>query len=167
MTPATAPPLAPQMGPKKTSKAPAKKAGGGAKKAVSGYMLFCKEMRPKVKDELPDATFGELGKELGARARALGRGEGEVQVGGRPSLRRLGTRARRLHVPARAGFGRGGGGGTRQHEGTRGAAVRVHDKDAQYGANTRPRRARARARGLDRREAPARVEGRTRRVRQT
>ena len=71
MTPATAPPLAPQMGPKKTSKAPAKKAGGGAKKAVSGYMLFCKEMRPKVKDEMPDATFGELGKELGARWRGL------------------------------------------------------------------------------------------------
>jgi hypothetical protein len=34
-------------------------------------MLFAKEMRPKLKEESPDLTFGEVGKELGARWRAL------------------------------------------------------------------------------------------------
>ena len=34
-------------------------------------MLFAKETRPKVKEEHPDFTFGEVGKELGKRWRAL------------------------------------------------------------------------------------------------
>ncbi len=34
-------------------------------------MLFAKEMRPKIIGEKPDLTFGEVGKELGARWRAL------------------------------------------------------------------------------------------------
>ena len=34
-------------------------------------MLFAKETRPKVIAEKPDLTFGEVGKELGARWRAL------------------------------------------------------------------------------------------------
>jgi len=34
-------------------------------------MLFAKETRPKVKEENPDITFGEVGKELGKRWRAL------------------------------------------------------------------------------------------------
>lgn len=34
-------------------------------------MLFAKETRPKVIAENPDLTFGEVGKELGARWRAL------------------------------------------------------------------------------------------------
>ena len=42
-----------------------------AKKPLSGYMLFAKEMRPKLKEESPDLSFGEVGKELGARWRAL------------------------------------------------------------------------------------------------
>ena len=58
-----------RMGPKK-AKAPVKKSGGGGKK-ISGYMLFCKEQRPIVKEENPDMTFGELGKELGKRWKAL------------------------------------------------------------------------------------------------
>ena len=59
------------MAPKKSeTKAPAKKATG-AKKPVSGYMLFCKTERPKVVSDLPDATFGEVGKELGKRWKGL------------------------------------------------------------------------------------------------
>lgn len=42
-----------------------------AKKPLTGYMLFAKEMRPVVKEEQPELSFGELGKELGARWRAL------------------------------------------------------------------------------------------------
>ena len=34
-------------------------------------MLFAKETRPTIKTELPDLTFGEVGKELGKRWRAL------------------------------------------------------------------------------------------------
>ena len=41
------------------------------KKKVTGYMLFAKEMRAKVIAETPDLSFGEVGKELGARWRAL------------------------------------------------------------------------------------------------
>jgi hypothetical protein len=43
----------------------------GGKKKISSYMLFAKETRPKVIAEKPDLTFGEVGKELGARWRAL------------------------------------------------------------------------------------------------
>ena len=43
----------------------------GGKKKLSSYMLFAKETRPKVKEEHPDFTFGETGKELGKRWRAL------------------------------------------------------------------------------------------------
>ena len=34
-------------------------------------MLFAKETRPIVKEENPTFTFGEIGKEMGARWRAL------------------------------------------------------------------------------------------------
>lgn len=34
-------------------------------------MLFAKEMRPALKEENPEMSFGEVGKELGARWRAL------------------------------------------------------------------------------------------------
>ena len=37
----------------------------------AGYMLFAKETRPIVKEENPTFTFGEIGKEMGARWRAL------------------------------------------------------------------------------------------------
>eukprot|EP00571_Detonula_confervacea_P014304 CAMPEP_0172301090 /NCGR_PEP_ID=MMETSP1058-20130122/3041_1 /TAXON_ID=83371 /ORGANISM="Detonula confervacea, Strain CCMP 353" /LENGTH=69 /DNA_ID=CAMNT_0013011087 /DNA_START=56 /DNA_END=265 /DNA_ORIENTATION=+ len=53
-----------------TKKSPAKKAKGGKKK-LSNYMIFAKETRPTIKEELPDLTFGEVGKELGKRWRAL------------------------------------------------------------------------------------------------
>ena len=56
-----------------TTQLQATKAKGSpkAKKPLSGYMLFAKEMRPKLKEESPDLSFGEVGKELGARWRAL------------------------------------------------------------------------------------------------
>ena len=41
------------------------------KKKLSGYMLFSKERRPKLKSEKPNLTFGELGKALGAEWRAM------------------------------------------------------------------------------------------------
>jgi hypothetical protein len=34
-------------------------------------MLFAKEIRPKIVSEKPDLSFGEVGKELGVRWRAL------------------------------------------------------------------------------------------------
>eukprot|EP00544_Gedaniella_sp_CCMP2646_P013237 CAMPEP_0202479814 /NCGR_PEP_ID=MMETSP1361-20130828/2_1 /ASSEMBLY_ACC=CAM_ASM_000849 /TAXON_ID=210615 /ORGANISM="Staurosira complex sp., Strain CCMP2646" /LENGTH=75 /DNA_ID=CAMNT_0049107165 /DNA_START=23 /DNA_END=250 /DNA_ORIENTATION=+ len=43
----------------------------GAKKPLSGFMLFSKEHRAKVKEENPDLTFGGIGKELGSMWRAL------------------------------------------------------------------------------------------------
>eukprot|EP00585_Thalassiosira_rotula_P009959 CAMPEP_0196158672 /NCGR_PEP_ID=MMETSP0910-20130528/45933_1 /TAXON_ID=49265 /ORGANISM="Thalassiosira rotula, Strain GSO102" /LENGTH=75 /DNA_ID=CAMNT_0041423581 /DNA_START=246 /DNA_END=473 /DNA_ORIENTATION=+ len=51
-------------------KAAPKKAKGGKKK-LSNYMLFAKDTRPKIIEENPDLTFGEVGKELGKRWRAL------------------------------------------------------------------------------------------------
>lgn len=48
-----------------------KKKGSGGKKKVTTYQLFAKEMRPKIISEKPDLSFGEVGKELGARWRAL------------------------------------------------------------------------------------------------
>ena len=44
---------------------------GGAKKALSGFMKFCKEKRPEVMDENPGIQFQNVGKELGKKWRAL------------------------------------------------------------------------------------------------
>ena len=44
---------------------------GGAKKPLSGFMKFCKEMRPVVKEEKPGIEFQNIGKELGKKWRAL------------------------------------------------------------------------------------------------
>lgn len=41
------------------------------KRPLSGYMKFAKETRPGIVTENPDLSFGEVGKELGARWRAL------------------------------------------------------------------------------------------------
>jgi len=41
------------------------------KKAQSAYMIFCNENRPIVKEENPDAKFGEMGKLLGAKWKEL------------------------------------------------------------------------------------------------
>ena len=40
-------------------------------------MLFSKEHRPKVKEENPDITFGQIGKKLGEMWRALSDAEKE------------------------------------------------------------------------------------------
>jgi len=42
-----------------------------SKKPLTGFMLFSKEMRPKVKAEDPDLTFGGIGKRLGELWRGL------------------------------------------------------------------------------------------------
>jgi hypothetical protein len=44
---------------------------GGSKKPLSGFMLFSKENRAKIKEENPDITFGGTGKKLGEMWRAL------------------------------------------------------------------------------------------------
>ncbi|KAL7515706.1 hypothetical protein ACHAXN_013138 [Cyclotella atomus] len=61
----------------KPKKAKATKAKGSpkAKKPLTGYMLFAKETRPEIIKENPDMSFGEVGKELGARWRALSEAE--------------------------------------------------------------------------------------------
>lgn len=50
---------------------PEEEAAEKPKKPASAYMLFSKEMRPTVVEENPDMSFGEVGRELGARWRAL------------------------------------------------------------------------------------------------
>jgi len=49
----------------------AKKASGGKKKPLKGFMLFSSEHRAKVKEENPELTFGGIGKKLGEMWRAL------------------------------------------------------------------------------------------------
>eukprot|EP00428_Durinskia_dybowskii_P022208 CAMPEP_0170201124 /NCGR_PEP_ID=MMETSP0116_2-20130129/10_1 /TAXON_ID=400756 /ORGANISM="Durinskia baltica, Strain CSIRO CS-38" /LENGTH=73 /DNA_ID=CAMNT_0010451323 /DNA_START=104 /DNA_END=325 /DNA_ORIENTATION=- len=51
--------------PKKASKK------GGAGKKLTGFMLFSKEHREKVKTDNPDLSFGGVGKKLGEMWRAL------------------------------------------------------------------------------------------------
>ena len=49
------------------SQAPAKKEKGEkVKRAPSAYIIFCTEKRTEIKEANPEATFGELGKLLGA-----------------------------------------------------------------------------------------------------
>lgn len=50
----------------KAVKAPKAK-GDKVKRAPSPYIIFSTEARPKVKADNPDATFGEMGKLLGAK----------------------------------------------------------------------------------------------------
>ncbi|KAH8823856.1 high mobility group box domain-containing protein [Flagelloscypha sp. PMI_526] len=45
----------------------AKKDPKAPKRALSAYMFFSQDWRERVKGENPDATFGELGKLLGAK----------------------------------------------------------------------------------------------------
>ena len=53
----------------KKTKSPEKKAPGTKKK--SPFIVFCSTERAKVKSDLPDATFGEVAKEMGKRWKAL------------------------------------------------------------------------------------------------
>jgi hypothetical protein len=43
----------------------AKKDPNAPKKSLTDYMLFQQEKRAQVKEDHPDATFGEIGKHLG------------------------------------------------------------------------------------------------------
>ncbi|TKA76653.1 Non-histone chromosomal protein 6 [Cryomyces minteri] len=62
-----------------TRKAKASKADGGKKKkdpnmpkrGLSAYMFFANEQRDKVRDDNPGIKFGEVGKVLGERWKAL------------------------------------------------------------------------------------------------
>jgi len=60
-------------GRRKTRKA-AKKVGG-AKRALSGFMRFSQKMRPEVMRENPGIAFGDVGRRLGEKWRALGDAE--------------------------------------------------------------------------------------------
>ncbi|KAH9976870.1 HMG-box [Lactifluus volemus] len=78
--------LGPQM-PKEASKSKTRKAAektekiprGGARKkdpkapkrALSAYMFFSQDWRERIKAENPDASFGEVGKLLGAKWKEL------------------------------------------------------------------------------------------------
>ncbi|KAI8906618.1 hypothetical protein PhCBS80983_g03135 [Powellomyces hirtus] len=47
-------------------KVKAKKDPNAPKKALSAFMIFSQENRARIKEENPEATFGQLGKLLGA-----------------------------------------------------------------------------------------------------
>jgi hypothetical protein len=49
----------------KKSKGKKSDALGGAKRTATGYQLFCSEMRPIIKNQNQDATFGVIGNLLG------------------------------------------------------------------------------------------------------
>src|SRR3569832_1712200 len=42
-----------------------KKDPNAPKRAMTSFLLFSNEMRPKIKEKNPDLSFGELGKKLG------------------------------------------------------------------------------------------------------
>jgi hypothetical protein len=64
---------------KKEKAAKPEKAAKG-KRAPSPYINFCTEQRPKLKEQNPDATFGDLGKMLGAQWKKLSDSEKAVSL---------------------------------------------------------------------------------------
>ncbi|KAF8487189.1 high mobility group box domain-containing protein [Russula ochroleuca] len=64
---------------RKAAEKPEKAARGGARKkdpkapkrALSAYMFFSQDWRERIKTENPDASFGEVGKLLGAKWKEL------------------------------------------------------------------------------------------------
>eukprot|EP01041_Mallomonas_annulata_P018615 gene18615-37617_t len=54
-----------KAGKKRVSRQKMEGGDGGVKKTPSAYIIFCSERRSEVKDQNPDASFGELGKLLG------------------------------------------------------------------------------------------------------
>ena len=87
-------PLTDTMPPKKSIKkaAPAKK----EKRAPGPYMVFCKEMRPKIIKENPKLSFGEVGKALGA---AWGKLSDAQKAKVRPAPARDDARAHAVGAP--------------------------------------------------------------------
>ncbi|KAG1445827.1 hypothetical protein G6F56_009775 [Rhizopus delemar] len=67
-----------EEGEKKTRRS--KKDADTPKRGLSAYMFFSKENRNTVKEENPEATFGELGKILGAKWKAMDEKEKEPYV---------------------------------------------------------------------------------------
>lgn len=57
--------------PKAKSSAKKKKDPNKPRRNLSAYMFFAREHRPLVKVDLPGATFGELGREVGMRWKAI------------------------------------------------------------------------------------------------
>ncbi|KAF9264531.1 hypothetical protein L218DRAFT_958238 [Marasmius fiardii PR-910] len=55
----------------KTPRAKAKKDPKAPKRALSAYMFFSQDWRERIKSENPDASFGEVGKLLGAKWKEL------------------------------------------------------------------------------------------------
>ncbi|KAF7791579.1 hypothetical protein EIP86_002595 [Pleurotus ostreatoroseus] len=56
---------------KATKGSKGKKDRNAPKRALSAYMFFSQDWRERVKAENPDASFGEIGKLLGARWKEL------------------------------------------------------------------------------------------------
>ncbi|EPS94592.1 hypothetical protein FOMPIDRAFT_1026139 [Fomitopsis schrenkii] len=68
---------------KDTAKAPkgkAKKDKNAPKRPLSAYMFFSSDWRERVKAENPDASFGEIGKLLGAKWKELDESEKKPYV---------------------------------------------------------------------------------------
>ncbi|CEO95459.1 HMG box domain-containing protein [Plasmodiophora brassicae] len=56
---------------KKAAKGAGKKEKPAVKRGLSAYMFFVQANRVKIKEDNPDATFGELGKILGQKWKEL------------------------------------------------------------------------------------------------
>ncbi|TPX43355.1 hypothetical protein CcCBS67573_g10459 [Chytriomyces confervae] len=59
-------PKATKTKPSKAKPAKAKKDPNAPKKALSAYLLFANDNRARIREENPDASFGQIGKLLGA-----------------------------------------------------------------------------------------------------
>lgn len=57
-----------------------KKTSDGPKRPTTSFMYFSKEMRSTIKEENPDASFGEIGKLVGAAWRELDEDEKEKYI---------------------------------------------------------------------------------------
>ncbi|KAI0065598.1 HMG-box [Artomyces pyxidatus] len=55
----------------KNTRATKKKDKNAPKRALSAYMFFSQDWRERIKTENPDASFGEVGKLLGAKWKEL------------------------------------------------------------------------------------------------
>jgi hypothetical protein len=55
------------------------------KSSSSGYILFSKEVRPKLQEQDPSLSFGQLAKAIGQRWKALSEAEREVYNAKAPS----------------------------------------------------------------------------------
>lgn len=60
---------------RKTTRKAKKESQAGGKRALSGYMKFCKAERPAILKETPGIEFKDVGKRLGAKWRSLSAAE--------------------------------------------------------------------------------------------